>query len=290
MKKIFSHINKSTILAIAFFGVMTLVGISTAHAQNDTVNPLISTTGPNVLGAGSIQWNSTLDYYYTYSSVLKDSYMSVNAFGASTGLRFGVGSRAELTLDVAGAYNALRTQNLNGPCVNTKNFNPSVGVKLLLADNQGWRPQVAFFTHVGMAINQSRYNPTTWTRMVQPEIGLMFRNRLGSRNVLDYSIGYSWNRESGLNSNFDSPYFESLFQNQIQYSVFYRRLVSDRFMTGVGVSNANSAQRLGGGFEFRYLPTPDLQLSLMVGGAFGATNGGNASQVNALCGVHWTLR
>ena len=103
-------------------------------------------------------------------------------------------------------------------------------------------------------------------------------------------IGYSWNRESGLNSNFDSPYFESLFQNQIQYSVFYRRLVSDRFMTGVGVSNANSAQRLGGGFEFRYLPTPDLQLSLLVGGAFGAAKDSHTFQTNAQFGLHWTLR
>ena len=285
MKKIFSHISKSTLLALAFFGIMTLMGISTAHAQNDTINPLLSTTGSNVLGAGSIQWNSTLDYYYTYSSVFQDSYMSVNAFGASTGLRLGVGSRAELTLDVAGSYNALKTQNLNGPCVNTKNFNPTVGVKLLLADNRGWLPQVAFFTHVGMAIDQSRYSPTVWTRMVQPEIGFMFRNRLGSRNVLDYSIGYSWNRESGYNNN-----FESLFQNQIQYSVFYRRLVTDRFMTGVGVSNANSAQRLGGGFEFRYLPNPDLQLSLLVGGAFGAAKDSHAAQANAQFGLHWTLR
>ena len=287
MKNTYSHSRKSTLLALAFFGIMTIVGISTANAQSetDTLNPLLSTTGPNVLGAGSIQWNSTLDYYYTYTSVLQDSYMSVNAFGASSGLRFGVGSRAELTLDVAGSYNALKTQNLNGPCVNTKNFNPSVGVKLLLADNRGWRPQVAFFTHVGMAIDQSRYNPTAWTRMVQPEIGFMFRNRLGSRNVLDYSIGYSWNRESGYNND-----FESLFQNQIQYSVFYRRLVSDRFMTGVGVSNANSAQRLGGGFEFRYLPTPDLQLSLLVGGAFGAAKDSHAFQTNAQFGLHWTLR
>ena len=30
--------------------------------------------------------------------------------------------------------------------------------------------------------------------------------------------------------------------------------------------------------------------SLMVGGALGAAKGSNAGQVNALCGVHWTLR
>ena len=47
--------NKSTLLALAFFFVMTLVSITAAHAQNYTLNPLFSTTGPNVLGEGRIQ-------------------------------------------------------------------------------------------------------------------------------------------------------------------------------------------------------------------------------------------
>ena len=40
--------------ALAFFVVMTFVGLMAAHAQNDTLNPLLSTTGPNVLGVGRI--------------------------------------------------------------------------------------------------------------------------------------------------------------------------------------------------------------------------------------------
>ena len=63
MKKIFSHISNSTFLALAFFGLMTFVGIATAHAQNDTVNPLISTTGPNVLPAGGIQWKNQFGFF-----------------------------------------------------------------------------------------------------------------------------------------------------------------------------------------------------------------------------------
>lgn len=287
MKKIFPSFNKSTLLALVFFGVMTLVGISAAHAQSETSidNPLFSTTGPNVLGAGSIQWNSSLDYYFSRTSYFPDSYMSVNAFGGNTGLRFGVGNSAELTLDFKGAYNVVQTHNLAGPCVNTKSFNPSVGVKLLLAEGKGWLPQVAFFTHVGMAMNQSIYNPTIRTDMVQPEIGFMFRNRLDSRWVLDYSLGYSWNAESGFDND-----FEAVFRNQIQYSIFARKLVTDRFSTGIGVSNTNGVRSLAGGIEMRYLATPDLQLSLIAGAAGGIGKEANALQLYTLLGAHWTLR
>ena len=279
--------TKPTALAIAFFCAMTLVGISAAHAQSETSidNPLFSTTGPNVLGAGSIQWNSSLDYYFSRTSYYLGDYMSINAFGGTTGLRFGVGNSSELTLDIKGAYNIVQTHNLVGPCVNPQRYNPSVGVKLLLAEGKGWLPQVAFFTHVGMDISQSSYNPTVWTRLVQPEIGFMFRNRLDSRWVLDYSLGYSWNAESGYSTD-----FESVFHNQIQYSIFARKLINDRFSTGVGISNANSARSMAGGIEMRYLATPDLQLSLIAGASGGIGKEANALQVYSLLGAHWTLR
>lgn len=54
MKHIRIHISKSSFLAVVFFGIMTAIGCNAANAQ-DTINPLISTTGPNVLGAGRIQ-------------------------------------------------------------------------------------------------------------------------------------------------------------------------------------------------------------------------------------------
>ena len=73
MKKQPTHRNLSTCFALLFFAAMTLVGASTAHAQ-DTVNPLISTTGPNVLGSGHIQWNTALKWDHFKTAFREDIY------------------------------------------------------------------------------------------------------------------------------------------------------------------------------------------------------------------------
>lgn len=282
MKRSLSPTGKSTLFALAFFVVMTFVGLTAAHAQNDTLNPLLSTTGPNVLGAGRIQWSSSLDYYHLSQKYNQgQSVMASNSFGATTSLRFGVGNRAELSLNVSGAYSRLNTQGVNIAPSNAQNYYPSVGVKLLLNEGGGWLPKVSFYTHVGLAIGQNTYQSNQWFKQVQPEIGLMFRNNLGGGYVLDYSLGYMWNALSG-------PGID--IKNQIQYSLFARKLVGDRYTFGVGFGNNNSAHRFAGDLEFRYLANPNLQLSARLGGTFGFQSTDYSSQAHALLGVHWTLR
>ena len=282
MKRTLSPTGKSTLFALAFFVVMTFVGLTAAHAQNDTLNPLLSTTGPNVLGAGRIQWSSSLDYYHLSQKYNQgQSVMASNSFGATTSLRFGVGNRAELSLNVSGAYSRLNTQGVNIAPSNAQNYYPSVGVKLLLNEGGGWLPKVSFYTHVGLAIGQNTYQSNQWFKQVQPEIGLMFRNNLGGGYVLDYSLGYMWNALSG-------PGID--IKNQIQYSIFARKLVGDRYTFGVGFGNNNSAHRFAGDLEFRYLANPNLQLSARLGGTFGFQSTDYSAQAHALLGVHWTLR
>lgn len=282
MKRSLSPTGKSTLFALAFFVVMTFVGLTAAHAQNDTLNPLLSTTGPNVLGAGRIQWSSSLDYYHLSQKYNQgQSVMASNSFGATTSLRFGVGNRAELSLNVSGAYSRLNTQGVNIAPSNAQNYYPSVGVKLLLNEGRGWLPKVSFYTHVGLAIGQNTYQSNQWFKQVQPEIGLMFRNNLGGGYVLDYSLGYKWNALTG-------PGID--IKNQIQYSLFARKLVGDRYTFGVGFGNNNSAHRFAGDLEFRYLANPNLQLSARLGGTFGFQSTDYSAQAHALLGVHWTLR
>ncbi|MBQ2127986.1 MAG: hypothetical protein II429_02545, partial [Prevotella sp.] len=102
--------NKPLLGAILFFGLMATVGITTANAQD--TNSLIATTGPNVLGQSHIQWNSTLEYYqYGYNGA--NLHFNSHSFGIATGLRFGIGNRAELTLDLAGTYATFDTVYFN---------------------------------------------------------------------------------------------------------------------------------------------------------------------------------
>ena len=273
--------SKSTVLAIAFFFVMTVVSFTAVHAQNDTLNPLFSTTGPNVLGEGRIQWNSSLDYYRSSLTFNEFDYAFTNSFGATTGLRFGIGSRAELTFDVSGNYGFVES-NLTGSVVtsSTNGARASVGVKLLLSGGRRWLPQVAFFTHVGVNNEQNAFNPSLRINRLQPQIGFMFRNQLGRRWAIDYSLGYAWsaNSEPGIN-----------FASQVQYSLFARWLAFDRLSFGVGVGNVNSAQSMIGDFEVRYQPTSNIQLSLQSGSALGFGGRLTNSQAHVLLGLHWTL-
>lgn len=273
--------SKPTVLAIAFFFVMTFIGVTAAHAQNDTLNPLFSTTGPNVLGEGRIQWNNSADYYLSMERYSKFDYTLSNAFGLSTGVRFGIGNRAELTLDVAGSYATGESTYIDGLYSNSTNARAAVGAKLLLTEGRGWLPQVAFFTSVGLR-NQKYSLNNLRVSEVQPQIGLMFRNRVGRTWAFDYSIGYSWaaSNEPGID-----------FQSQIQYSVGFRHLVTDRLTLGMEIGNGNSANRMAGGIEARFQATPNLQLSLREGAAFGVSSDLNTSyQFNTLFGLHWTLR
>ena len=281
MKQSTTPNRKSTVLALTFFFVMTLVGVSAAHAQNDTLNPLFSTTGPNVLGEGRIQWNSSLDFYHSSLTFNVYDYSISNSYGATTGLRFGIGNRAELTFDISGKYSFVESNLINNLHTSANGVRASVGAKLFLYNGQRWLPQVAFFTHVGVNNEQSAFNHSIRVNKLQPQIGFMFRNQLGRRWAIDYSLGYAW-------SAYDEPGID--FASQIEYSLFARWLAFDRLSFGVGVSNVNSAQRMIGGFEVRYQPTDNLQLSLQSGSALGLGDGVSNSQAHVLFGLHWTIR
>ncbi|MBR1833991.1 MAG: hypothetical protein IJ785_00560 [Bacteroidales bacterium] len=159
------HTPKSTLLALFFFLAMALVGSITLHAQ-DTVNPLLSTTGPNVLSSGHIYWNTTLRWdhmRYTYS----DYFRQLDGFDANTGLRFGIGSRAELTLGLEAfhysiqtnwKYSGLNQSNMEGSNLTQDNlsFAPSVGARLLLFEGKRWLLKVTFNTAVALAATHGR--------------------------------------------------------------------------------------------------------------------------------------
>ena len=158
MKKIFRHLDASLVCSILFFCLMVTVGVATAHAQ-DTIresNPLLYTTGPNVLGSGRIQWNSHVEYHHEGSTVGAYDYNS-HSFGLATGFRFGIGSRAELTLDLEGQYCTFDNDHFH----NTTGFNPSVGAKLLLS------PKMPCQEFMHRQIRYLLYEPSGCSRSIE---------------------------------------------------------------------------------------------------------------------------
>ena len=278
--------NNTTYFALLFFAAMTVVGVTTAHAQ-DTINPLVSTTGPNVLGSGHIQWNTSLMWDHTRNFNINGT-VGFDGVGARTGFRFGIGNRAELTLGVEASHYSIteRERSMAGSVISVNELisptnmkiAPSVGARLLLFEGKGWLPMVTFNTSIAMAATKGyKYESDT---VVQPTIGLEFRNDLGKGWMLDYAVDFTWNRNSPR-QNFPAT----------TLSVFARWLATERLLIGAGFKTPNWTEPFKGLFEVRYLATPNLQLTLQGGLSNGNSLGSHwAMETHVVAGVSWMLR
>ena len=278
--------NNTTYFALLFFAAMTVVGVTTAHAQ-DTINPLVSTTGPNVLGSGHIQWNTSLMWDHTRNFNINGT-VGFDGVGARTGFRFGIGNRAELTLGVEASHSVFnkRERSMAGSVISVNDLisptnmkiAPSVGARLLLFEGRGWLPMVTFNTSIAMAATKGyKYESDT---VVQPTIGLEFRNDLGKGWMLDYAVDFTWNRNSPR-QNFPAT----------TLSVFARWLATERLLIGAGFKTPSWTEPFKGLFEVRYLATPNLQLTLQGGLSNGNSLGSYwAMETHVVAGVSWMLR
>ena len=286
MKKQSTRSNNATYFALLFFAAMTVVGVTTAHAQ-DTINPLVSTTGPNVLGSGHIQWNTSLMWDHMRSFNINGT-VGFDGVGARTGFRFGIGNRAELTLGVEASHYSIteRERSMAGSVISVNDLisptnmkiAPSVGARLLLFEGKGWLPMVTFNTSIAMAATKGyKYESDT---VIQPTIGLEFRNDLGKGWMLDYAVDFTWNRNSPR-QNFPAT----------TLSVFARWLATERLLIGAGFKTPNWTEPFKGLFEVRYLATPNLQLTLQGGLSNGNALGSYwAMETHVVAGVSWMLR
>ena len=118
---------------------------------------------------------------------------------------------------------------------------------------------------------------------MQPEIGFLFRNSFGKSFLLDYSLGYSWNRYSSA-IDFDMT-------NQVQYSLYLRWLHSERQMTSIGVSNRNIIHSPTVDIETRCILRDDLQLTVALSVAAGyGDDAGLVDKVHGLVGFSWMIK
>ncbi|MBR1833992.1 MAG: hypothetical protein IJ785_00565 [Bacteroidales bacterium] len=117
--------------------------------------------------------------------------------------------------------------------------------------------------------------------LVQPTIGLSFRNNLGERWTLDYALDLTWNRHFPVQ---DIPV--------ATFSLYARWLATDRLLLSAGFNTATWSAPFTGTFEARYLALPNLQLTLQAGASGGATLGvwSRSLQTHALAGVCWMIK
>ena len=262
---------KSTILAGTFFAVITIVSISVAHAQVNNENPILATSGPNVLEKGGKLWHNELSYEYLDLGALETT---ESIYGFSSFFRIGLGLNTELDFSLAAGH--IEATNASSIKTHSEMLVPSVGVKVGLYEGKGVLPQVAFRTDVALpiALYFGENSDARFWRP-QPTVGLEFRNRIGSRFTIDYSLGYSWH-----------SYGYATWDDGLRYSLAFNALITDRLALGVAFGKGNfHAINDGGGsisntatilsnkadITLVYQATPKVQLSLrgnlQVGGA-----------------------
>lgn len=262
---------KSTILAGIFFAVITIVSISVAHAQVNNENPILAISGPNVLEKGGKLWHNELSYEYLDLGALETT-ESIYGFGSI--FRIGLGLNTELNFSLEAGH--IEATNASSIKTHSEMLVPSVGVKVGLYEGKGVLPQVAFRTDMALpiALYFGENSDARFWRP-QPTVGLEFRNRIGSRFTIDYSLGYSWH-----------SYGYATWDDGLRYSLAFNALITDRLALGVAFGKGNfHAINDGGGsisntatilsnkadITLVYQATPKVQLSLrgnlQVGGA-----------------------
>ena len=272
--------NKPHFCALAVLAVFTLVGIATSHAQTVSLqptqprdeNPLFANSGANVLPAGSIQFEGGFglsrlgvdnDYGVSGSTDITSRSLIPDAR-----LRVGLGLGIEVSLGFGTLFSSSDDEIISPSAVlsypptldtftassRSVTMVPTLVARMQFFEGRGWLPQVTFLTRLAVPLfhtTQFSSNmglPTPDDRHeFSPLLGLQFRNRLGDRWMLDYSLAYEWNhRERTANTVGDAD---------LLFSLGARWLATDRLMLGVLVEN------YGGRLEATFQASAALQLT-----------------------------
>ncbi len=293
--------DKSTLIALAFFAVLTLISMATTHAQVNLLapihtpdtNPLLSTTGPNTVGKGHLQLSGDANFYsFRQNMEMSDAtvhHHNIRVFGGSLGLRFGLGSRLELSAGFSGAFEHYHfefdwTATTDTVIDNTTpRLEPSLGLKLMLYEGgYGWVPQVSaslVYSH-----QLIRYSDDGWDTPgggMFAALGFQFRNHLGNRWVFDYGLSYAFGKDRPLGSYI---VYASQRDNPFQFNFMARWLATDKLMISAGMEN------VGGVAEVMWQATPNLQLKVQGGLAAGVGFRTGVLETNAQVGVNWMIR
>lgn len=260
------------LLVATFFAFNLSAQTDTSSSQPSDENPLFQTTGANVIGAGKIEMNGALDYFYFNKEYHQTNpyHLRSDLIGANLGVRFGIGHRAEFNISLAGNTSANEYNLTRNEFFSSGIFTPSVGARLLLFGGRKWVPMVTFHTQVYFPM----YFGRSFQYDVQPLIALQFRNRIGERWALDYSLGYMWGQSVPA----------SHLLGALRYSIFARCLITDRFMLGFGIENS------GAKIEALWQLKPDLQLKAQ--SSFSAAFGGGMQSFESysLIGINWMIK
>ena len=273
-----NNTNKSTLLAIACFVVLGFFATLTTQAQEENPpisSPLITTTGANVLGAGHLMLSGNINAYRIHSVWDWEVINNYNALGANAGLRWGIGSNAELTLGVSAEHAQGRVFDSLSFAPNHLNLVPSLGARIMLLGNEGSKNKLTFFTEVTLPIRRGHPIVEDEGLLAEPIIGLQYRNRLSNHWYLDASAAYAWNRHAP---------FARMTERPFRLTLFAHWLPNEQWMFSAGLDNGQ------GRLEALWQANDHLQWKAQVCAEGGKSYGSSSFSIYGLMGINWMIR
>ena len=269
--------NKSTLLAIACFVALGFFATLTAHAQDTslTSSPLVTTTGPNVLGSGHLMLSGDLNAYCLNSVMDGADFNNYSILGASAGLRWGIGSKAELTIGVSAEHAHGRVFDTLSYAPNHLNLVPSIGARIMLLGSEESKNKLTFFTEVTLPLRRGHPFVEDEGMLAEPIIGLQYRHRFSSHWYFDASVAYAWNRHAPYVRMTDQPFRLTLFAHW---------LPNERWMFSAGLDN------LQGRLEALWQTNDRLQLKAQVCVDGGTGTDYSTTSIYGLVGFNWMSR
>lgn len=267
---------KSNLLVVAFFLAMTLAAMaSLAQDAPLTSSPLVTTTGSNVLGAGHLMLSGDLNANRLHSVWDWADFNNYTVLGANAGLRWGIGSKAELTMGLSAEHAHGRVMDTLSFGSNHLNLVPSLGARIMLLGGEGRKNTLTFFTEVTLPIRQGHPIVEDEGLLAEPIIGLQYRHRFSHHWYFDASAAYAWNRHA--------PYIR-ITDRPFRLTLFARWLPNERWMFSAGFDN------LQGRAEALWQVNERLQLKAQVCVDGGTGTAYSATSVYGLAGFNWMIR
>ncbi|MDX1463459.1 MAG: transporter [Marinirhabdus sp.] len=229
---------------------------SAAYAQEDTsVEPMVTdrpdaTESPLTVPKGYVQIEAG-GFYTTY----EENRLETEVYGYNTTLiRYGVLDNFEFRLGWNFEETRFNANGVENPNV-LSGFSPLLaGMKVEIADEAGWKPQIGLLGHLYLPFTAgSDYRPET----TGADFRFSFSNTLSDRSSIAYNIGAQWGN--------DSP------EVAYVYTLAYGFAVTDQFGLYAEVygdlpedNRANHLWDAG----VTYMLKPNLQLDATVGSSF----------------------
>jgi len=263
----------STLAALLFF--VLIIGLSfTSQAQSDSIpdSPLFSTSGANVLDEGDIMWCNNINIFHGRHKWGETYNTKYTIFDANSGLRWGIGSRAELTLAFDASHS---TGMVSEETIPDGNYclTPSVGARLHLFGDGFKIPVLTFYTDVTLPIRHGQLIDTYNETLAEPVIGIQLSRRFRRSLRLDLSLGYAWNQHN--------PY---IYGEPFRYSFNLRWLKNENHMISFGTQNHQAV------IEHASQITDNLQLSESFMIAGGINDDVRVMEGYFAIGLNWKLR